>query len=88
MSLEQIIYLLFIIFLLFSLYVKSKKIEHLEARIKQLSARSSGDGSEDERLLYLRNHLAELDKVKAIKALRKRYPELSLIEANELWQQR
>lgn len=88
MSLEQIGYLMFIIFLLISLYVKSKKIEHLEARIKQLTALSSTKTSQDERLVYLRAHLAHLDKVKAIKELRKRYPELSLIEAHELWQQK
>lgn len=63
MSLEQIGYLMFIIFLLISLYVKSKKIEHLEARIKQLTTRSSTKTSEDERLVYLRANLAHLDKV-------------------------
>jgi len=29
--------------------------------------------------------LAHLDKIKAIKALRDRYPELGLVEANDLW---
>ena len=87
MSVQEIGYLIFIIFLLLSLYAKNKKIEHLEAKIKQLTARSSTKTSEDERLTYLRTDLAHLDKVKAIKALRQRYPELSLVEAHELWQQ-
>ena len=47
----------------------------------------SAQNNEDERLVYLRKNLANFDKVKAIKALRERYPELGLVEAKELWEQ-
>jgi uncharacterized membrane protein (DUF2068 family) len=38
---------------------------------------------------YLRQQakLSQNNKMASIKALRKQYPELSLIEANNLWQQ-
>jgi len=38
-------------------------------------------------LRFLRQQAVQKEKVPAIKALRKQYPELSLIEANNLWQQ-
>lgn len=56
-------------------------ILRLKARIKELS-------NPQEYLTYLRELPFQNDKIAAIKALRKRYPELSLIEANQLWQQR
>ena len=56
------------------------RILRLEARLKELS-------NPQEQLTFLRQQAAQKDKVPAIKALRKQYPELSLIEANNLWQQ-
>ena len=56
------------------------RILRLEARLKELS-------NPQEQLTFLRQQAAQKDKVPAIKALRKQYPELSLIEANKLWQQ-
>ena len=56
------------------------RILRLEARLKEL-------GNPQEQLAFLCQQAAQKDKVPAIKALRKQYPELSLIEANKLWQQ-
>lgn len=56
------------------------RILRLEARLKELS-------NPQEQLAFLRQQAAQKDKIPAIKALRKQYPELSLIEANQLWQQ-
>ena len=56
------------------------RILRLEARLKELS-------NPQEQLAFLRQQAAQKDKVPAIKALRKQYPELSLIEVNKLWQQ-
>jgi len=56
------------------------RILRLEARLKELS-------NPQEQLAFLRQQAAQKDKVPALKALRKQYPELSLIEANKLWQQ-
>ena len=56
------------------------RILRLEARLKELS-------NPKEQLAFLRQQAAQKEKVPAIKALRKQYPELSLIEANNLWQQ-
>lgn len=56
------------------------RILRLEARLKELS-------NPQEQLAFLRQQAANKEKVPAIKALRKQYPELSLIEANKLWQQ-
>ena len=56
------------------------RILRLEARLKELS-------NPQEQLTFLRQQAAQKDKFPAIKALRKQYPELSLIEANKLWQQ-
>jgi hypothetical protein len=41
-----------------------------------------------DQLDYLRELAKTKDKVAAIKALRKQYPELSLIQAVQLWQQK
>ncbi|MBP2280163.1 ribosomal protein L7/L12 [Psychrobacter sp. PL19] len=57
------------------------RILRLEARLKRLS-------SPQEHLAYLRKQAAQNNKIAAIKALRKQYPEVSLLEANKLWQQR
>lgn len=56
------------------------RILRLEARLKELS-------SPQEQLAFLRQQAEHKDKIPAIKALRKQYPELSLIEANNLWKQ-
>ena len=56
------------------------RILRLEARLKELSR-------PEDYLAFLRQKKKKKDKVPAIKALRKQYPELSLIEANKLWQQ-
>ena len=56
------------------------RILRLEARLKELSR-------PEDYLRFLRQQAVQKEKVPAIKALRKQYPELSLIEANKLWQQ-
>ena len=56
------------------------RILRLEARLKELSR-------PEDYLRFLRQQAIKKEKVPAIKALRKQYPELSLIEANNLWQQ-
>ena len=56
------------------------RVLRLEAALKQ--ARSA------EYMTYLRQLPAKNDKIAAIKALRKQYFELSLLDANKLWQQR
>ena len=56
------------------------RILRLEARLKELS-------SPQEQLAFLRQQAVQKDKIPAIKALRKQYPELSLVEANNLWKQ-
>lgn len=56
------------------------RILRLEARLKELSR-------PEDYLRFLRQQAVQKEKVLAIKALRKQYPELSLIEANNLWQQ-
>ena len=55
------------------------RILRLEARLKELS-------NPQEQLTFLRQQAAQKDKIPAIIALRKQYPEISLIEANQLWQ--
>ena len=52
----------------------------LEAQLKQVR--------HSEYMTYLRQLPQKNDKVAAIKALRKQYFELSLVDANKLWQQR
>ena len=55
------------------------RILRLEARLKELS-------NPQEQLTFLRQQADQKEKVAAIKALRKQYPEISLIEANRMWQ--
>ena len=55
------------------------RVLRLEARLKEL-------GNPQEQLAFLRQQAVQKQKVAAIKALRKQYPEISLIEANRLWQ--
>lgn len=59
----------------------------LRTRILRLEARSKELSNPQEQLAFLRQQAKQKDKVPALKALRKQYPELSLIEANKLWQQ-
>ncbi|WP_201586318.1 hypothetical protein [Psychrobacter jeotgali] len=58
------------------------RILRLEARLRELS-------NPQEQLAFLRKQAksTQNNKIAAIKALRKQYPELSLMEANKLWQQ-
>ena len=56
------------------------RILRLEARLKEL-------GNPKEQLAFLRQQAAQKEKVAAIKALRKQYPEISLVEANKMFQQ-
>lgn len=60
----------------------------LRTRILQLEAHLKALRDPQEQLTYLRKQakLTDNNKVAAIKALRKKYPEISLIEANKLWQ--
>ncbi|HBL96596.1 MAG TPA: hypothetical protein DD294_06410 [Psychrobacter sp.] len=55
------------------------QILRLKARLKELSS--------PQEQLHFCEQAAHKDKIPAIKALRKQYPELSLIEANNLWKQ-
>lgn len=74
-----IIWVMGAILLLINIMLRTR-ILRLEARLKELS-------NPQEQLASLRQQAAQKDKVPALKALRKQYPELSLIEANKLWQQ-
>ena len=56
------------------------RILRLEGRLKELS-------NPKEQLAFLRQQAAQKEKVAAIKALRKQYPEISLVEANKMFQQ-
>ena len=61
----------------------------LRTQILQLKAHLKALRNPKEQMDYLRKQakLSQNNKVTSIKALRKQYPELSLIEANNLWQQ-
>ena len=74
-----IIWVMGAILLLINIILRTR-ILRLEARLKELS-------NPQEQLAFLRQQAKQKDKVPALKALRKQYPELSLIEANKLWQQ-
>ena len=56
------------------------RILRLEARLKELS-------NPKEQLAFLRQQASKKEKAAAIKALRKQYPEISMVEANKMWQQ-
>jgi hypothetical protein len=74
-----IIWVMGAVLLLINIILRTR-ILRLEARLKELS-------NPQEQLAFLRQQAKQKDKVPALKALRKQYPELSLIEANKLWQQ-
>ena len=59
----------------------------LRTRILRLEARLKEFSHPEDYLAFLREQTKQKEKVPAIKALRKQYPELSLIEANKMWQQ-
>ena len=58
----------------------------LRTRILRLEARLKEQTGTPAYLGYLRQHASKGDVV-AIKALRKKYPELSLVEGKKLWDQ-
>lgn len=58
----------------------------LRTRILRLEARLKALSNPQEQLAFLRQQAAKKEKIAAIKSLRKQYPEISLIEANRLWQ--
>ena len=66
--------------LLFVNIMLRTRILRLEARLKELS-------DPQKQLAFLRQQAAHKEKIPAIKVLRKQYPELSLVEANNLWKQ-
>lgn len=62
------------------------RIRQLESRLRQHSI--AQDSMPQDQLAYLRELAKTKDKVAAIKALRKQYPELSLVQAVQLWQKK
>jgi len=64
--------------LLINIFLRTR-ILRLEGELKKLR-------SPQEYMTYLREQNVQDNKVAAIKALRKQYPELSLIEANSLYE--
>lgn len=74
-----IIWVMGAILLLINIMLRTRVLR-LESRLKELS-------NPQEQLAFLRQQASKKEKVAAIKALRKQYPEISLIEANRLWQQ-
>ncbi len=64
--------------LLLNIFLRTR-ILRLEAELKKLR-------SPQEYMTYLRQQNVQDNKVAAIKTLRKQYPELSLIEANSLYE--
>lgn len=58
----------------------------LRTRILRLEARLKEQTGTQAYLAYLRQHAGKGD-VAGIKALRKKYPELSLVEGKKLWDQ-
>ena len=64
--------------LLTNIFLRTR-ILRLEGELKKLR-------SPQEYMTYLRQQNVQDNKVAAIKALRKQYPELSLIEANSLYE--
>ena len=66
------------VLLLINIFLRTR-ILRLEGELKKLR-------SPQEYMTYLRQQNVQDNKVAAIKALRKQYPELSLIEANSLYE--
>ena len=59
-----------------------------QRHIEQLHLRLQQTYPSEEPLIYLREQLAHKPKIEAIKALRKQYPQLSLVEAAQLWERK
>ncbi|MDO5768782.1 MAG: hypothetical protein Q4P13_04700 [Psychrobacter sp.] len=70
-----------VIGLLVIVFLQYQQIEQLKSRLNQ-------GHNYEEPLAYLRNQLAGLPKVKAVKALRTQYPQLSLVDAAQLWERK
>lgn len=66
--------------LVFNFY-QYRQIECLKSRLRLAR-------NEEALLSYLRTQLADKPKVAAIKALRTQYPELTLVEAVQLWERK
>ena len=73
-----IVWALGAVLLLINIFLRTR-ILRLEGELKKLR-------SPQEYMTYLRQQNVQDNKVAAIKALRKQYPELSLIEANSLYE--
>ncbi|WP_230655847.1 hypothetical protein [Psychrobacter sp. I-STPA10] len=56
-------------------------------QVAQLKKRLQELGGNEQYVAYLQSQQQGKDKIAAIKALRQQFPELSLLEANEIWQQ-
>lgn len=65
--------------------VQHRQIEHLKSRRRPSYYPVQADEAP---LTYLREHLTDMPKIEAIKALRQQYPGLTLVEAVRLWEQR
>ncbi|WP_227429742.1 hypothetical protein [Psychrobacter sp. I-STPA6b] len=78
------LWLIMVVIMVVVLFIKNiayrQQVTQLKKRLQEL-------GSREQYLAYLRQHLRDKEKVSAIKALRQKFPELSLIEATQLWQQ-
>ena len=72
------------VIVLIVLLIKNLAYRHQVAHLKK---RLQEQGSYEQYVTYLQNQLQGRDKVAAIKALRQKFPELSLLEATQLWQQ-
>ena len=71
--------------LLINIFLRTR-ILRLEGELKRLEGELKKLRSPQEYMNYLRQQNVQDNKVAAIKALRKQYPELSLIEANSLYE--
>lgn len=74
-----VIWVMGAVLLLINIILRTR-ILRLEARLKELS-------NPKEQLAFLRQQASKKEKIASIRALRKQYPEISLMEANRLWQQ-
>lgn len=69
-----------IVSLFYSNFIYRRQVVQLKKRLKEL-------GGYEQYVTYLQNQQQGKDKIAAIKALRQQFPELSLLEATQLWQQ-
>ena len=90
-SLWLTILVLFVVSSLLIHVAQRARIRQLETRLQQVNRQQDSiaqDSMSQDQLAYLRELAKTKDKVAAIKALREQYPELSLVQAVQLWQQR